>query len=149
MFDSSSLATSIVESQVAAFARGDIDGVVEHFTEDCVLTVMAEGPRHGRAAVREYLVELFREMPGGTASMVSVSAAGAEVVAEVDLCARWAGDSLDAATTGGRARVCVQVRTTVVDGRIREEWICLGPAVRAATGGAPPASTGPVTGLGA
>jgi uncharacterized protein (TIGR02246 family) len=141
MFDPSrSLAASILESQVAAFARGDVDGVVEHFTEDCVLTVMAQGARHGRASVREYLNELFREMPEGTASVVSVTAAGSDVVAEVDLCARWAEDSLAAATTGGRARAHLYVRATVADGRIREQWVCSPGPARAATGGAPVAS---------
>jgi uncharacterized protein (TIGR02246 family) len=132
-----SLAASIVESQVAAFARGDADAVVEHFTEDCVLTVMGEGARHGRAAVREYLVDLFRAMPGGTASVVTMMAEGPEVVAEVDLCACWAGHSLDAARTGGRARVRGYVRATVADGRIRRQWICSRPPVRAVTPNAP------------
>jgi predicted ester cyclase len=108
-----------------------------------VLTVMTDGPRHGRAAVQEYLVELFRGMPGRAASVVSVAAAGADVVAEVELCVRWAGDSLDAAAAGGRARARLYVRATVADGRIREEWVCSRPPVSAAAKGALLASARP------
>jgi len=64
--------TAILESELQAFARGDLDAVVEHFTENCVLTVMIDGlPVHGRNAARDYLKELLEIMPTSAVRMTS------------------------------------------------------------------------------
>jgi steroid delta-isomerase-like uncharacterized protein len=116
---------ALVESQIAAFSRGDVEAVLEHFTENCVLTVMLDGssPQHGRDGVREYLENLYRDMPSGTARITSVVAQCDVVVAEVELGGRWAGELFDVPATGpeGRLRACVW--SVLEDGRIREQRI--------------------------
>lgn len=116
---------AIVESQVAAFSRGDVDAVLEHFTENCVLTVMLDGssPQHGRDSVREYLENLFRDMPSGTARITSVVASCDDVVAEVELGGRWAGELFDLPATGAHGRLRACVWSVLEDGRIREQRI--------------------------
>jgi ketosteroid isomerase-like protein len=118
------LATAIIESQIAAFARGDVGAVVEHFTEDCVFAVGSESsPLHGRAAVRDYLESLYRELRCATVHVASIVERGGGVVAEVELRGRWTADSLDAATTGGVRHVRARVAVVLDDGRIREQQI--------------------------
>jgi predicted ester cyclase len=116
---------AIVESQIAAFSRGDVDAVLEHFTENCLLTVMIDGclPQHGRDGVREYLESLYRDMPSGTARITSVVAHCDAVVAEVELGGRWDGELFDVPATGAHGRLRACVWSVLEDGRIREQRI--------------------------
>jgi ketosteroid isomerase-like protein len=118
-----SLTAAILESELAAFARGDVDAVVEHFTENCVLTVMIDGlPVHGRDAARDYLEKLVQMMPTSAMRVTSTVASDTEVVAEVELRGRWPGDAPNRPELK-RARVCIW--SVLEDGRIREQRVYL------------------------
>jgi ketosteroid isomerase-like protein len=118
------LATAIVESQVAAFTRGDVDAVVEHFTEHCVLVVGSDAPPlQGRAAVRAYLERLYRELRCATVQVESIVENGAEVVAEIELRGRLTPDSLEAAAPGVVRHVRARVSVALEEGRIREQRV--------------------------
>jgi ketosteroid isomerase-like protein len=122
-------AQALIESQVAAFSRGDVDAVLEHFTEHCVLVVGTERvPLHGRAAVRDYLDRLCRELPCATVRINSVVGGGSEAVAEVELRGRWTDEAMEVASVGGVRQVRARVSVTLQDGRIREQRIDPEPA---------------------
>lgn len=116
-----SVTVAILQGQLAAFARGDVDAVVEHFAENCVLTVMIDGlPLHGRDAVRDYLEELYRSMPASAVRVTSIVASDADVVAEVELRGRWLSDAPNGAELK-RVRACIW--SVLEDGRIREQRV--------------------------
>lgn len=116
-----SFTVAIVESELAAFARGDVDAVVEHFAEDCVLTVMIDGlPLHGRDAARDYLEELYRVMPASAVRMTSIVASDTDVVAEIELRGRWLSDAPNGAELK-RVRACIW--SVLEAGRIREQRV--------------------------
>lgn len=116
-----SFTIAILQSQLEAFARGDVDAVVEHFAENCVLTVMIEGsPLHGRDAMRHYLEELYRVMPASAVRVTSIVASDADVAAEVELRGRWLSDAPNGAELR-RVRACIW--SVLEDGRIREQRV--------------------------
>jgi ketosteroid isomerase-like protein len=116
-----SVTAAILESELAAFARGDVDAVVEHFTENCVLTVMIDGlPVHGRDAARDYFKELLQIMPTSTVRVTSSLATDAQVVAEVELRGRWPTDAPNGPELK-RAKACIW--SVLEDGRIREQRV--------------------------
>lgn len=116
-----SFTAAILESELHAFARGDVDAVVEHFTENCVLTVMLDGlPVHGRDAARDYLKELLQLMPTSAVRVTSTVASDAEVVAEVELKGRSPSDGPNGSELK-RTKACIW--SVLEGGRIREQRV--------------------------
>lgn len=72
---------AIVESLYAAWAAGDIDGVLEHCTDDIVAVNVPTGPIEGKERVRKFLqafgadmedakYEIFRMLEDGAVAML-------------------------------------------------------------------------------
>lgn len=77
----------IVEGQVAALLRRDLDGVAAHFTEDCVLVDMARphAPHRGRAGIVAYCASLVDGRSELEIELHSVVGDGAWLAAEMEV----------------------------------------------------------------
>lgn len=99
--------------QMEALGRGDVDGVLEHFSDDVQYVEMndVENPVRGKDAIRDWITTFLATFADLDVRIMSMTSEGDRLVAEVEINATYTGDDfgLDAK---GRA---VVLRLSLVD----------------------------------
>lgn len=83
----------VFRTQMAAYAASDVDGLVDSFTSDCVLTDMADpaNPFIGKAAVRDFLVGYFATLRNVEVIVTDVAVGDGIVIGELDVTGDYIG----------------------------------------------------------
>lgn len=116
----------IFTSQFDAFLRGDLDAFLEHWAEDCTFRDMTEPePRHGHAALREYMAAYAEELLEIEASVPTLFCTETQAVAELVMSGRWIGEG--AAPGGTRVTMRYCVVDHVRDGLVQTETVYWNP----------------------
>lgn len=100
----------LFRTQMASYANCDVNGLLDSFTDDCVLTDMADtaNPFVGKAAVRRFLVEYFSTMREVDVVVTHVAVGDNLVIGELNVTADYVGHPFseqDSRTV--RLRYCV------------------------------------------
>jgi len=113
---------AVFHTQMAAYAACDVEGLLASFSEDCVLTDMADpaNPFIGKDAVRGFLVGYFATLRNVEVDVTHVAAGEDLVIGELDVTA----DYVDAPFTEEKPRA-VRLRYCVAeeirDGHVARE----------------------------
>jgi uncharacterized protein (TIGR02246 family) len=110
----------VFESQMTAYAAGDMEQLLASFSDDCVLQDMAEPDNvfSGKAEIERFLDYYFSTFVNATVNRTVVAAEGDTVVGELDVEATYVAhpDSRE----GGRR---VAIRYCVIE-RVRDGKVC-------------------------
>lgn len=137
MATESRTAREAFKSQVASFNAHDLDGLLAHFTEDCVFVDMSEAdsPWQGKDGFGTYMTEFFGRLPDLVCEITALSADTAHVAGEVVVSGTYRASGIE--ETPVRVRYCVF--DEVEDGLIKSEHVYWNPAeLERQLGTAPP-----------
>jgi ketosteroid isomerase-like protein len=113
---------NVFRCQMAAYAACDVEGLVDSFTEDCVLADMTDpdNPFIGKAAVRRFLVGYFATLRDVEVTVASVAVGDGVVIGELDVTADYIGEPFsEAHRRNVRLRYCVAEE--IRDGHVAHE----------------------------
>lgn len=112
----------VFRAQMAAYAACDVQGLLASFTEDCVLTDMADpaNPFVGKNAVEGFLIGYFATLRNVAVTVTHVAAVEGLVIGELDVTADYVGEPLSEANSRAvRLRYCVAEE--IRDGHVARE----------------------------
>jgi steroid delta-isomerase-like uncharacterized protein len=109
------------ESQVVSFNEHDLDGLLAHFTEDCLFVDMSEvdNPWRGRDGFGTYMTEFFSRLPDLVCEISAVSADERYVAGEVVVSGTYRAEGIP--ETPVRVHYCVF--DEVENGLIKSEHV--------------------------
>jgi steroid delta-isomerase-like uncharacterized protein len=122
---SPSRVTTLLERALRAAERGDIDGALPYFADDCEIMDMGDvsSALRGRAGIRQYLEEFYSTMTDLSLELNNIVVQGDRAVVEMVITARHVGELAGVQATNRRfsfhACVCYGIR----DGMIAEERV--------------------------
>jgi ketosteroid isomerase-like protein len=110
----------IFDNQMAAYEAGDVDALLDSFSEDCVLQDMADPDNSytGQAEIKEFLDDYFSTLIDATVGRTVAAAEGDTIVGELDVSATYVGEPF----SRENARE-VKLRYCVIE-RVRDGKVC-------------------------
>lgn len=94
-----------VRDEIADLSRGDLQAVLDYYTDDVFFHDVSTDPCHGKAEMGEFMAVFYRGFPDLRIEIRNVIAEGAIVVAEYDLLGTHTGTFLEHAATGRAFRI--------------------------------------------
>ena len=96
---------SLVRSEIEDLSRGDLQAVLDYYTDDVFFHDVSTEPCHGKEEMRDFMAIFYRGFPDLRIEIRNVIAQDRLVVAEYDLLGTHTGTFLDHAPTGRAFRI--------------------------------------------
>ncbi|MBA2634387.1 MAG: ester cyclase [Chloroflexi bacterium] len=94
-----------VRDEIEDLSRGDLQAVLDYYTDDVFFHDVSAEPCHGKEEMREFMAVFYRGFPDLRIEISNVIAQGSLVVAEYDLLGTHTGTFLEHASTGRAFRI--------------------------------------------
>jgi steroid delta-isomerase-like uncharacterized protein len=95
----------LVRSEIEDLSRGDLQAVLDYYTDDVFFHDVSTAPCHGKEEMRDFMALFYRGFPDLRIEVRNVIAEGTFVVAEYDLLGTHTGTFLDHPGTGRAFRI--------------------------------------------
>ena len=95
----------LVRKEIDDLSRGDLQAVLDYYTDDVLFHDVSTEPCHGKEEMRDFMAIFYRGFPDLRIEIGSVIAEGRLVVAEYDLLGTHTGAFLEHAPTGRVFRI--------------------------------------------
>jgi steroid delta-isomerase-like uncharacterized protein len=98
-------AAQLVRDEIADLSRGDLEAVLDYYTDDVFFHDVTTEPCQGKEAMRDFMAIFYRGFPDLRIEIRNVIAQGRLVAAEYDLMGTHTGVFLEHAPTGREFRI--------------------------------------------
>ena len=95
----------LVRDEIADLSRGDLQAVLDYYTDDVFFHDVTADPCHGKEEMRDFMAVFYRGFPDLRIEIRNVIAEGRLVAAEYDLLGTHTGTFLEHAATGRAFRI--------------------------------------------
>lgn len=94
-----------VRDEIADLSRGDLEAVLDYYTDDVFFHDVSTEPCHGKEEMRVFMAAFYRGFPDLRVEIRNVIAEGPIVAAEYDLLGTHTGTFLEHPATGRAFRI--------------------------------------------
>ncbi|MGH2428577.1 MAG: ester cyclase [Candidatus Limnocylindria bacterium] len=98
-------AAQLVRNEIEDLSRGDLQAVLDYYTDDVFFHDVSTTPCHGKEEMREFMAIFYRGFPDLRIEIGRVISEGRLVVAEYDLLGTHTGTFLEHPPTGRAFRI--------------------------------------------
>ncbi len=95
----------LVRNEIDDLSRGDLEAVLDYYTDDVFFHDVSAEPCHGKEEMRDFMAIFYRGFPDLRIEIRNVIAKDRLVLAEYDLLGTHTGPFLDHAATGRAFRI--------------------------------------------
>ena len=95
----------LVRKEIEDLSRGDLEAVLDYYTDDVFFHDVSAEPCHGKEEMRDFMAIFYRGFPDLHIEVHNVASQDRLVMAEYDLLGTHTGTFLDHAATGRAFRI--------------------------------------------